>query len=232
MGIKRTHATMASNDAHDDGADSRADAATRGMHPDRAAELLVDADELEVAAKHAKRAEGRVKRLPAGVRIERERELKGLEEKVREVERRKKRSDCITRWHRVRFFERRKAERRLKKVAKEGGDEHGATVDLNYALYFPLEREYVSLWPRKKEGDEQAEERMGDRDMWLLVEKCMADGTLDDLREGKVEGCGVENGETDLAESHAVDKKTKAKTKKTTQKAEDSDSDDGGFFEK
>ena len=149
--------------AHDDNVDTRAAKATAHMHPDRSAAILHDADELEVADKHSRRDEKRVKRLPAGIRLEHERELKGLEEKVAGLTAKKKRADCITRWHKIRFFERRKAERRMKKLAKEGKDVHAAEVDLNYALYFPLEKDYVPLWPRKKDAEEEEAEKQKDR---------------------------------------------------------------------
>ncbi|KAG8630928.1 hypothetical protein KVT40_000068 [Elsinoe batatas] len=251
-----------------------------GLHPSRSA-ILHSKDELDIAAKHQRREEGKQKRLPANVRVERERELRGLEEKVVEEERRRKRGEMVGRWHMVRFFERRRGERRLRRARRgvkeleegmggggegdEGGKSRGkggkegdkererkleearervrrAEVDLNYALYWPLERAYVSLWPRKgKEGKEGKdggdeedgeEEAKGDREMWALVERCMAEGALEDLREGRVEGCGVERPEVNASKGIArKDKGKKEKAVETKQDEEAEESDDGGFFE-
>ena len=69
---------------------------------------------------------------------------------------------------------------------------HAAQVDLNYALYYPLHEKYTSLYPRAGPGPETAEEK-GEADrppLWRLVEKCMVEGTLEALRDGKVGGKG------------------------------------------
>ncbi|KAF4552983.1 putative rRNA-processing protein EFG1 [Elsinoe fawcettii] len=261
--------------AHDDALDAPGGRAHRpkpydltqeGLHPDREA-ILHSKDELDIAAKHERRDEKRVKRLPAGVRLERERELKGLEGRVEEEERRRKRGEMIGRWHMVRFFERRRGERRVRRLrkevkrleeqaaeeaedGKEGGGKgdkeveelrqrvHRAEVDLNYALYWPLERAYVSLWPRKgKEGEEDSkdEEGRGDREMWALVERCMKEGTLEDLREGRVEGCGVERPESKQKVVDGKDKSGNGKGDRNSRRgevqAEAEDESDDGFFE-
>ncbi|KAF2223846.1 hypothetical protein BDZ85DRAFT_262274 [Elsinoe ampelina] len=113
-----------------------------------------------------------------------------------------------------------------------------AEVDLNYALYWPLERAYVSLWPRKgKEGKDGAdeedggEEAKGDREMWALVERCMAEGTLEDLREGRVEGCGVERPEVNVGKGTARKEKRKKDRMVETKQDEEAEESDGGFFE-
>jgi hypothetical protein len=67
---------------------------------------------------------------------------------------------------------------------------HIAEVDLNYTIYYPLERPYCSLYPKKKddEGKEQcdmttwADGQRGDRVIWELVENAMRQGTLEALR--------------------------------------------------
>lgn len=121
----------------------------------------------------------------------------------------------IGRYHKIRFFDRQKATKRLKKAKKllaacenDGEElsllqtkEHKAEVDLNYALYYPLDQPYTPLFPtRKKPETEQttdhaAEEvsqeageiaAQGDGKMWVLVEMCMAEGRLDALRNGKI----------------------------------------------
>jgi hypothetical protein len=176
----------------------------------------------------------------------------------------------IGRYHKTRFFDRQKAERRLKKARKElrayEGEDDGtreelgrrvddAEVDLNYALYFPYEEHYVSLFPTRKEGGEEVKkaegERHGDPEMWELVKKCMAKSKreLELLREGRLKD--DEEGEDDVkdeeAERNAAKKQKKlakkeeegkaaavkasAKSAKEEDDGSSSDDNGGGFFE-
>lgn len=61
---------------------------------------------------------------------------------------------------------------------------HIAEVDLNYTQYHPLVETYVSLYPQKKDGEENPdkEEPQPKPPMWAEVERCMEEGTLDQLR--------------------------------------------------
>lgn len=65
---------------------------------------------------------------------------------------------------------------------------HVAEVDLNYTQYCPLSEVYVSLYPQKKsstEEDDGGSNGTSERPkppMWAEVEKCMEEGTLDQLR--------------------------------------------------
>ncbi|KXT12732.1 hypothetical protein AC579_8898 [Pseudocercospora musae] len=157
--------------------------------------------------------------LPANVRVEKERALQTVIKELEDAEKAKKKSEIIGRWHKVRFFDRQKAERRLKKARKALEDAAEADaelqkqmedceVDVNYAMYYPLEVDYVPLFPskRKKDGGEtenaeaadKAAARMGDQAMWEIVKKCMAEGTLQDLREGRLRAIREE---ADLEES-------------------------------
>ncbi|KAK4899682.1 hypothetical protein LTR27_002948 [Elasticomyces elasticus] len=147
-----------------------------------------------------------VDKLPATVRVEKERALRTAESELAETEKAKKRSEVIGKWHKVRFFERQKAGKRVKKLRKElgsgedvGGKLREAEVDVAYAVYFPLEREYMPLFARKKKVEGEGEddspepveyERQGDAEMWERVKKCMEDGTLEALRNGKLTGDG------------------------------------------
>lgn len=85
---------------------------------------------------------------------------------------------------------------------------HEAEVDLNYTMYSPLDWPYVSLWPKEKgkqsrgdntdeEGEDQQKDAAtmnglddskirGDPEMRSLVEQCMREGKLDDLRNGRM----------------------------------------------
>lgn len=78
---------------------------------------------------------------------------------------------------------------------------HAARVNLNYTIYYPLTEKYISLYPKQNNPSGEADEKSGSGTeskeknktveesrppMWAVVEKCMEDGTLDDLREGKL----------------------------------------------
>lgn len=147
--------------------------------------------------------------LPANVRVEKERALQSAQYELENEQRAKKRSDIIGRYHKVRFFDRQKATKRLKRARKElrEANESGSgdvevlqkrvdegEVDVNYAQYYPLDVAYLSLFPSKRKtggGDDDAgesegavTERQGDPEMWQRVKQAMADGTLDVLRNG------------------------------------------------
>ncbi|KAF2200067.1 hypothetical protein GQ43DRAFT_456712 [Delitschia confertaspora ATCC 74209] len=118
-------------------------------------------------------------KFPANVRIERERELEACEHELaekraaaKEAETRKK---MIGKYHQVRFFDRQKATRILKKLRRdlaslpqsESPDQtqdallekiHNAEVDLNYALFYPLMKPYSSLYPRSKPSKPESSE--------------------------------------------------------------------------
>lgn len=109
--------------------------------------------------------------------------------------------------------ERRKATRALKKLQKRAANLspssldstslakliHEAEVDLNYTMYCPLTEKYQSLYrkagKRKSEEGEQAEADVGQVEqgldfnrppLWTVVERSMAEGTLQSLRDGKL----------------------------------------------
>ncbi|KAK3106738.1 hypothetical protein LTR53_018167, partial [Teratosphaeriaceae sp. CCFEE 6253] len=146
----------------------------------------------------------------------------------------------------------------LEKLVRE------AEVDVNYAVYFPLEREYVPLFAvkRRKEGTSGLEdrgegspepavfERKGDTEVWRRVQQCMADGTLEAMRNGMLDG--TEGGEASAvaaipAPAQPTTKKKREKAKKpppviegnrrerrkaaVAAKVESDDDSEGGFFE-
>lgn len=177
--------------------------------------------------------------LPPHVRIAKERELQTAQYDLRQSQAAERRSKMISRYHQVRFFDRQKASKRLKRARKEFSaldeadaarqqaqrDVHEAEVNVNYAIYYPLDRPYSCLYPKRK-AEEQEDTLTGvngDQAIRQLVEQCMADGRLKDLREGKL---------TEQSKSqHSVPVKTASKTKKSTVRADDVDDSDGGFFE-
>jgi hypothetical protein len=107
--------------------------------------------------------------MPQRLREELRREAQGIAHELAIWSGEERRRDMMEKTKKIRFFEVQKAGRRLKRAGKEeknemmrknvGGDgreeEEGivdldtATLDVAYTKYFPLEGDYVSLWPRK-----------------------------------------------------------------------------------
>ncbi|KAA8647280.1 hypothetical protein EYZ11_011137 [Aspergillus tanneri] len=93
---------------------------------------------------------------------------------------------------------------------------HTARVNLNYTIYYPLTEKYVALYADVKKGKEKGSNLPARKDnqnndddsdnnssfkalhttaadkpaLWHVVEKCMEDGTLDLLRDGKLTANG------------------------------------------
>ncbi|KIV89233.1 hypothetical protein PV10_08817 [Exophiala mesophila] len=142
--------------------------------------------------------------MPMTIRQEKERELAALvnEQSKKMVSKAGKKN--LQKYHFVRFVERKKAERTLKKLqqqlesieerddtAKEslGQSLHEAEVDVNYTKYAPLAEKYISLYAdesrdQKREPDSTEASKPP---MWYEVEKRMLEGekSLEALREGK-----------------------------------------------
>ncbi|OMP86957.1 rRNA-processing protein efg1 [Diplodia seriata] len=197
--------------------------------------------------------------MPANVRVDKERELQACEHELSAAEAERIKQDMIPRYHKIRFFERQKATRFLKKVVKQLNDnsvpekhaelereKHVCEIDLNYTLYYPLIRPYVSLYATSKNEDEKGGSSTttrigGDKEMWELVEKKTQDGTLEGLRNGLEwrEGAPEKASSATPAASSAEKKaaktragKSAAKSASTQSKEEESDEEsDGGFFE-
>jgi hypothetical protein len=157
-------------------------------------------------------------KMPANVRIDRERELEACEhelaEKTAAAREAELRNKMIGKYHQVRFFDRQRATRILRKLQRQLSTEienttaseehhttqalrqmiHDAEVDLNYAMYYPLMKPYSSLYPRGKKDTEVDEEAgtpfakktRGVPEMWKTVERAMEEGTLEDLRNSSV----------------------------------------------
>ncbi|KAF2649354.1 hypothetical protein K491DRAFT_577001, partial [Lophiostoma macrostomum CBS 122681] len=126
-------------------------------------------------------------KMPANVRIDRERELQACEhelaEKTAAAREAEQRNRMIGKYHQVRFFvpDRQKATRILRKLQRqpltdtesttasnENRDTeelrqqiHRAEVDLNYAMYYPLMKPYSSLYPRGNRDDNRPEDGIG-----------------------------------------------------------------------
>jgi hypothetical protein len=203
--------------------------------------------------------------LPPKIRIAKERELASAQHELAESQSAEARSKMIARYHKVRFFDRQKATKRLKrarKAMKEVEDDAAererlaleadeCEVDVQYAMYYPLDVAYVALYPsvRKAEGKEEegsaaAEvQRQGDAKMRALLVKCAKEGRLDALRNGKLDMKGNYKVVEEVMDEDAKPKskkKAEGKGKEATgskRKAEtiepeaSGDESDGGFFE-
>ncbi|KAL9087333.1 MAG: hypothetical protein Q9159_003679 [Coniocarpon cinnabarinum] len=132
--------------------------------------------------------------MPADQLLSLERQETQLREEISQIEAKEQRSRMISKYHKVRFFERRKAERRLGKAqrdlekssaqqteAEEEKEEvRRRGVDVKYALFFPLEREYVRLYSKDKNENEVVERGS----LWDIVERADKEDRLEALREG------------------------------------------------
>ena len=100
---------------------------------------------------------------------------------------------------------------------------HDAEVDYNYCLYFPSDDEAFQSPPSstvRKSIPKEKDSREYRLRLWSRVEQCMKEGTLQDLKEGKIRVGSVErliqpspaqmtqaNGQKDLPNSTATDLK-------------------------
>ncbi|KAI0400991.1 hypothetical protein F4802DRAFT_461766 [Xylaria palmicola] len=120
-------------------------------------------DSINWLKKRARTIERRLNRedsLPANVKHELEKELDHHRHKLEDLADKKKRSAMIQKYHMVRFFERKKADRLARQIRtqlkttsdkeerkKLEADLHIAEVDALYAKFFPHRERYVSLYP-------------------------------------------------------------------------------------
>ncbi|EFX00043.1 rRNA-processing protein efg1 [Grosmannia clavigera kw1407] len=133
------------------------------------------------AKKRARAIERRMQRnpdtLPANVQQDLERELIALRQQLNSRQEKKQRTYMISKYHMIRFFERKKAmrlEKQLRRrlaesddpmeVAAIKADLHIAEVDRMYATYFPFMEPYVSLYAAKEEKEKEEKGGKGDED--------------------------------------------------------------------
>ncbi|KAF3491625.1 rRNA-processing protein EFG1 [Arthroderma uncinatum] len=110
------------------------------------------------------------KNLPADVRIEKERALKGYQRDLDKAEEKRARNALITKYHFVRFLERKTATQNMKKLQRmksklQNGEEGEDTERESIASKAerPLTEKYISLYPTKeKEGKKKNKKGKGD----------------------------------------------------------------------
>ncbi|KAF2101527.1 hypothetical protein NA57DRAFT_35236 [Rhizodiscina lignyota] len=148
--------------------------------------------------------------LPAGVRLEKERELQAYQADLKVALAKQKQTQRAGQYQMIRFFDSQKAQRRLKRATKELENSndpsqqehlkhklHVAEVDVNYTLYFPFSQRYSALYPTKQReedgktvGDDDATDAgvRGDAKVWAQIEETMKKGekALESLRDEMV----------------------------------------------
>jgi hypothetical protein len=145
------------------------------------------------------------KDIPAPVRVEHERQLKGLKMELTSTQQALRARDTARKYHMVRFFERKKAIRRLKQAKRAHdaavaalGDRkevkklrkalRHAETDVAYVVLFPKEEKYILLYPNAKAEDaatQNAKAKKGAqmtelrrRELRKLAEQLIEGGTL------------------------------------------------------
>nr|OQO23830.1 hypothetical protein B0A51_09774 [Rachicladosporium sp. CCFEE 5018] len=193
--------------------------------------------------------------LPPKIRIEKERALASAQTELAKEAEADKRGKMIARWHKVRFFDRQKATKRLKRARKavreegiseeeraaRGREVDECEVDVAYAIYYPLDKAYVALYPsaRKKDGEDEEVSgeagRKGDETMREVIRKCIGASTLDALRHGRLDEAGnekIRHGNEERQKPPERSRKPERKTTAVDKEPEASDDgSDGGFFE-
>ncbi|KTW31447.1 hypothetical protein T552_00089 [Pneumocystis carinii B80] len=121
--------------------------------------------------------------MPADVQLNIERELQSLYFDFKMIQESKKKHILQEKYKMVRFFEKKKATRYLKRAQKqlmEANDEderkkleniiHQCQVDLNYITEFPCSKKYISLYKSPSENSSTEQERIM---IWKDIEqKC------------------------------------------------------------
>ncbi|KAK9479340.1 hypothetical protein V1514DRAFT_328391 [Lipomyces japonicus] len=166
--------------------------------------------DLDRLLKRAADAEGNIKKeknTTAIAKREQERALRALKSELRAAEDATKNKKLSDRYHKVRFFERRKAARKVEKAKKrvaaaisesEKKREEMAAVqaetELAYIALFPRERKYVSLYVADalQNIEEPVKETDGDterkrKEWWTTTKQRLAAGeiNIDDLLFGR-----------------------------------------------
>ncbi|CAG8100362.1 unnamed protein product [Penicillium olsonii] len=147
--------------------------------------------------------------LSADARILQERALAGYEKDLEDETKRRERSQLISKYHFVRFLDRKAANKELARLTRRLKAEDlnpkekaqleakisDCQVNINYTIYYPLTEKYLSIYPKSNGKPEAAEAESSKKGteaaqakpaLWPIVAKCMEEKTLDLLREGKL----------------------------------------------
>ncbi|KAI0434054.1 hypothetical protein F5Y09DRAFT_4394 [Xylaria sp. FL1042] len=188
-------------------------------------------------------------KLPANVQHDLEKELEHHKQKMDEHADKKKRGMMITKYHMIRFFERKKADRLAKQLRTQletttneeekkrlQADLHVAEIDALYARYFPHRERYVSLYANSSNDSAAQEEGQQENasvaaralsterpHLWGAIEKAAKKGTsaLIQIQERKSAVDSRSKSPKERPSKHAVKaSKLKAKTSFTPESAD------------
>ncbi|KAI1374584.1 hypothetical protein F4677DRAFT_425517 [Hypoxylon crocopeplum] len=152
--------------------------------------------------------------IPANIQNDLERELAHHQQTIAEAAEDKKRKAMIKKYHMVRFFERKKADRLAKQIQSQlettkdekeieklKADLHRAEIDSLYTRFFPFRERYISLYPVASlglsvQGGEKPEDASSAAQalhterpsIWEAIEKASQKGipALTEIRERKL----------------------------------------------
>lgn len=253
MGTKRSH-----SEAQSSGNDH--------MHPSRKRarsdrpqkfkpKKHVDLDNMNALKKRARAIERLLahgaEKLPANKQKDLERELAAHKQRIGEAQLKKRRSKMISKYHMVRFFERKKAMRLAKQIEKKlaqatDADEiaqlkidlHKAQVDVDYAIYYPFLEPYISLYakPTDEKASEkeklQKEEKDDKAAQYLHTERSPMWFVIEETREkGRRALEKLQNRKSPESTADAEAKQEERAKIKIEEPSEDDNESDGGFFE-
>ncbi|GAV48900.1 hypothetical protein ZYGR_0N03050 [Zygosaccharomyces rouxii] len=164
--------------------------------------------------------------LPDTILIEKERSLDALRHELNQAHLKQKIRKNATKYHMVRFFERKKALRRYKQALKKNDADEilQSKIDLCYVVNFPKGEKYVAIFPNN-EGDST---KTGQRreSFRAIVAKQLENGTLpvslEDILQGKRLG---KNGTGVAFDEDSEDEK------EPLPKAEEEEEEEDEFFE-
>ncbi|KAI1281363.1 hypothetical protein F5Y07DRAFT_354484 [Xylaria sp. FL0933] len=175
-------------------------------------------------------------KLPANVQHDLEKELEHHKQKMEDQADKKKRSAMIKKYHMIRFFERKKADRLVKQLQTQlesATDDHEknklkleiqiAETDSLYARYFPHRERYVSLYPNssvspKEDASSAIKALTTSRPpLWAAIDKAAKKGTaaLVQIRERRLAVDSRSKAPKERPSKHAFEAKAgqlKAKT--------------------
>ncbi|KAK8095876.1 rRNA-processing efg-1 [Apiospora kogelbergensis] len=211
---------------------------------------------LKKRARNIERQFRSAQKLPADKRNELERELAHSKQKIQEASNEKQRKQMITKYHMVRFFERKKADKLAKQILKQlrACEDKEERTQLEKDLHeFPYLEPYISLYPVKasspatKDGEQTetaskaAQALRTERPpIWHEIEQAVKEGTPAvialrerDIRKGETRASKGSKAQDAKTSSSKDGKQKDVKMKDSISKPdEDSDDDsDGGFFE-
>ncbi|KAI0480857.1 hypothetical protein GGR56DRAFT_627851 [Xylariaceae sp. FL0804] len=196
--------------------------------------------------------------MPADVQDNMERELAHHKQALGQRADDKRRNKMITKYHMVRFHERKKADRLAKQLQRQldvatdpeevkrlKAGLHIAEVDSLYARYFPFREPYTSLYPAtspgprveraEKPGDGSSAARALDSPrppLWVVIEKAAKEGksALVSIQERKA-AHGHKPAQESDAKTALASNPAASRRGRGAEKQQDSSDNEGGFFE-